>query len=149
MPSLGARAPAGPPGMLSRARYVDGVAVAGSDPTDVREQLLAAALAYPEAHEDHPWGDTVVKVGTKIFVFFSTDGDPNPGIAVKLPESAPAALALPGVARSGYGLGKAGWVDVPLQGDTGDPELLKEWIDESYRAVALKRHVRLLDARPS
>jgi hypothetical protein len=31
--------------------------------------LKAAALAYPEAWEDHPWGETVVKVRAKIFLF--------------------------------------------------------------------------------
>ena len=67
-------------------------------------------------------------------------------MGVKLPESAPAALELPGVEPSGYGLGRAGWVSVPFDADTADPALLREWIDESYRAVALKRHITLLDA---
>ncbi len=117
------------------------------DPLRLREELLDFALAFPEAYEDHPWGETVVKVNKKIFVFLGTgDGSHPPGMGVKLPESAPAALELPGVEPSGYGLGRAGWVSVPFDADTADPALLREWIDESYRAVALKRHITLLDA---
>jgi predicted DNA-binding protein (MmcQ/YjbR family) len=43
------------------------------------------------------------------------------------------------VAATGYGLGRAGWVSVRLGEGQLDYELLREWIDESYRAVAPKR----------
>lgn len=109
----------------------------------MRDELFEAALGYPEAYEDHPWDDTVVKVGKKIFLFLG-DGS-SPGFGVKLPESAPAALEHPGVEPMGYGLGRAGWVSVRLQADNLDVEQFREWIDESYRAVCLKRHLRLLD----
>ncbi len=45
-----------------------------------------------------------------------------------------------------YGLGKAGWVSIEI-GD-GEPvpvDMLKAWIDESYRAQAPKKLVRMLD----
>ncbi|MEO3874292.1 hypothetical protein ABGB18_36300 [Nonomuraea sp. B12E4] len=32
---------------------------------DVREELRAFALGLPETHEDHPWGETVIKVNKK------------------------------------------------------------------------------------
>ena len=35
----------------------------------IERRLLKLALSYPEAWEDHPWGENVVKVGKKIFVF--------------------------------------------------------------------------------
>lgn len=110
----------------------------------MREELLDVALGYPEAYEDHPWGETVVKVGKKIFVFLG-DGSSPPGFGVKLPESAPAALEHPGVEPTGYNLGRAGWVSVQLRPDNLDVAQFREWIDESYRAVCLKRHLRLLD----
>ena len=41
---------------------------------------------------------------------------------------------------TGYGLGKAGWVSARFEpGDDVPVDLLKQWIDESYAAVAPKR----------
>jgi predicted DNA-binding protein (MmcQ/YjbR family) len=97
-------------------------------------QLRAAALAYPEAWEDHPWGDTVVKVRKKIFVFLG-----EATVTLKLSEAHDAAMSVPGAVPTGYGLGKAGWVTIPL--DAGAPPfyVLRDWLEESYRAVAPKK----------
>ncbi len=120
---------------------------ASKQPADVRKTLLEYALTLPEAWEDHPWGDSVVKVRKKIFLFLGggEHGGP-PSLTVKLPESAEHALSLPEAAPTGYGLGRHGWVTVPL----GTPrELLMEWIDESYCAIAPKTLVaRLLAESP-
>lgn len=108
------------------------------------ESLVRFALGYPDAYEDHPWGERVVKVGKKIFVFFA--GRENElAVIMKLPFSADPALALPFVSRTGYNLGKTGWVTATFALDEHPPvELLQEWIDESYRAVAPKRLVSQL-----
>jgi predicted DNA-binding protein (MmcQ/YjbR family) len=46
----------------------------------------------------------------------------------------------------GYGLGKAGWVSVRLDGSDCPPvDVLGDWLDESYRAIAPKKLVRELD----
>src|SRR5216683_22251 len=88
-----------------------------------REALLAKALAYPGAWEDHPWGETVVKVAKKIFLFLGRSEAGGLGLSLKLPHTGEAALATFAFASpTGYGLGKAGWVscsfepkaDVPL-----------------------------------
>ncbi|MFD8289868.1 MmcQ/YjbR family DNA-binding protein [Streptomyces lavendulae] len=117
------------------------------------ETVRAFALGLPEAAEEHPWGpeDAVVKVNKKIFVFLgNADGPEPPGLSVKLKDEAlhGHAMTAPGAAPTGYGLGRAGWVSVPL-GEKGAPsaEVLCEWVEESYRTVALKRQVRELDAR--
>jgi hypothetical protein len=56
-----------------------------------------------------------------------------------LPSSKQAALALPFSAPTGYGLGKSGWVSVKLEtGAQLSFEQLRDWLIESYRAVAPK-----------
>ncbi|MEO6350858.1 MAG: MmcQ/YjbR family DNA-binding protein [Candidatus Limnocylindrales bacterium] len=113
--------------------------------SELWEHLRAYALSLPGSCEDHPWGETVAKVGKKVFVFVGMGGS-QPGMGVKLPESQPLALAQPGVKPSGYGLGKASWVSVGIT--TEMPfEMLRDWIDESYRAVAPKTLVADLEAR--
>ena len=86
-----------------------------------------------------------MKVGKKIFVFLG-DVDAPTGCAVKLRESQDAALALPAAEPSGYGLGKAGWVNVPFKGSPS-VGILRDWVEESYRLVAPKTLVRELDER--
>ncbi|MEV7726035.1 MmcQ/YjbR family DNA-binding protein [Streptomyces sp. NPDC101733] len=117
------------------------------------EKVREFALGLPEAVEEFPWGpgDGVVKVNKKIFVFLgNTDGDRAPGISVKLGDEAlhGHAMTAPGAEPTGYGLGRSGWVSVPL-GEKGAPsaEVLCEWVEESYRSRALKRHVKELDGR--
>jgi hypothetical protein len=69
---------------------------------------------------------------------------------VKLPGSAGIALGLPFCEPTGYGLGKSGWVTARF-GEREKPpvDLLERWIDESYRAVAPRRLVNALGARPA
>jgi predicted DNA-binding protein (MmcQ/YjbR family) len=101
--------------------------------------LREHALTYPETREDHPWGELVVKVREKVFVFL---GRPEEGLSlsVKLPTSAPFAFDLPYCEPTGYGLGKAGWVTARFRPHEAVPvEMLRRWIDESYRAVAPRR----------
>jgi predicted DNA-binding protein (MmcQ/YjbR family) len=101
-------------------------------------ELLDFALSLPEAWEDRPWGETVVKVRKKVFVFLGG------GLTVKLAEAHAHALSIEGARPTGYGLGKAGWVTVPFEGAPADVAL--DWIEESYRLVAPKRLVALLDS---
>jgi predicted DNA-binding protein (MmcQ/YjbR family) len=108
---------------------------------DPRARLAAFALELPGATEDFPWGDRVVKVRGKIFVFL---GGTSASITVKLVESHPHAMSVEGAAPTGYGLGKAGWVTVPVSGLPA--ATLRDWVEESYRVVAPKRLVAELDA---
>ena len=108
----------------------------------VRAKLLAFELSLPEAAEDNPWNETVAKVGKKVFVFFGSDPR-GARITVKLVESHGHALSIDGAEPSGYGLGNAGWVTVPVDTTGIDHTLLCDWIDESYRIVAPRRLVAL------
>lgn len=110
----------------------------------IDDELFAFAMSYPQAHEDHPWGERVVKVKAKVFVFFGRPGD-GLHMTVKLPDSGAIALALPFVAPTGYGLGKAGWVSATFGPRDRPPvDVLKRWIDESYRVVAPRSLVAAL-----
>jgi predicted DNA-binding protein (MmcQ/YjbR family) len=112
----------------------------------IERKLLKLALSYPEAYEDHPWGENVVKVNKKIFVFF---GQPEKGrlmVGVKLPEAGEFALTMAFAEPTGYGMGKAGWVSCIFTTGADPPVgLLEDWIDESYRTIAPKKLVKLLD----
>ncbi|TME31532.1 MAG: MmcQ/YjbR family DNA-binding protein [Chloroflexi bacterium] len=103
------------------------------------DAVRAFALSLPDAWEDNPWGDSVAKIGKKIFVFFGDDQPPDGGcwLGVKLPESKDDALALPFTKLMGYGLGRAGWVGIQAPADM-PLEVLTAWVDESYRTVAPK-----------
>ncbi len=107
--------------------------------------LRKHALSYPEAHEDFPWGERVVKVKGKVFLFLGKHEEML-GLSVKLPSSGSLALGLPFASPTAYGLGKSGWVTARFTRREKPPlELLMKWIDESYRAVAPKRLVAALD----
>jgi|SRR5438093_12187638 len=111
--------------------------------------LCAFALGFPEAYEEFPWGERVAKVKGKVFVFLGMDGD-ELGLSVKLPQSGILALGLPFASPTGYGLGKAGWVTARFgKGEKAPVDLLRSWIDESYRAVAPKKLVAALSAAPA
>jgi predicted DNA-binding protein (MmcQ/YjbR family) len=110
-----------------------------------REAVLRdLALAYPEAHEDFPWGHRAIKVRGKAFVFMSND-EPELSLSVKLPASAEGALQFPFCEPTHYGLGRSGWVTATFAPRDAVPlDVLRSWIDESYRAVAPKRLVAQL-----
>jgi predicted DNA-binding protein (MmcQ/YjbR family) len=108
--------------------------------------LRAFALGYPDAREEFPWGERVIKVKGKVFVFLGRD-DAGLGLSVKLPHSRLMALGLPFASPTGYGLGKSGWVSVQFGPREKPPmDLMRAWIDESYRAVAPKKLVATLPA---
>jgi predicted DNA-binding protein (MmcQ/YjbR family) len=116
------------------------------DARAARRRLLAFALALPEAYEDHPWGESVAKVGKKVFVFLGMDEDPSTmSMTVKLDESHEQALMVPGAEPSGYGLGRSGWVTIPFRRTTPPVAVLADWVEESYRRVAPRRLVSALD----
>lgn len=112
---------------------------------DARDKVLAFALSLPETAEDRPWeDDVVVKVRGKIFVFAGPPGSRH--VSVKLAESHAHALAIDGANPTGYGLGKAGWVTVPLRAPGVSVAVLRDWVEESYRIVAPKRLLAVLDS---
>lgn len=110
------------------------------------DALREQALGYPEVHEDFPWGESLFKVRKKGFLFMRLDGESGDlGLSVKLPQSGTSALMLPFAEPTHYGLGKSGWVTASFKaGDKVPMPLLREWLDESYRANAPKTLVAKL-----
>lgn len=104
-------------------------------------QLRAAALAFPGAVEDFPWGERAFKVGgKKVFLFLFEREDGGFHCSMKLPFRAEEALKLKGASPTGYGLGRAGWVTFQF-GAKAKPPMAKlcDWLDESWRAVAPRK----------
>ena len=112
----------------------------------VLKELRAFGLAYPGAHTKSPWpGHLDLAVKDKTFAYLSIEGQPF-SISCKLPRTAPDALMLPFTTPTGYGLGKSGWVSASFPDGNVPVAMLKEWIDESYRAQAPKKLVASLGA---
>ena len=115
------------------------------DTSEVMKLVLEEGLKLPEAWEDHPWGETVVKVRKKIFVFLNGSKEGVFALSVKLPRSAEFALLHPFASKTGYGLGNSGWVTCEFKdGDDIPVDLLLEWMAQSYCAVAPKKLAALV-----
>jgi hypothetical protein len=103
-------------------------------------ELRRFGLRYPGAHTKSPWpGHLDLAVNDKTFAYLSLEGEPL-SISCKLPRSSAGALLLPFASPTPYGLGKSGWVTARFAPRERPPlDMLKTWIDESYRAQAPKR----------
>lgn len=107
--------------------------------------ILAHGLTLPDAWEDHPWGETVLKVRKKVFVFLNGSKEGVFALSVKLPQSAEFALLHPFASKTGYGLGNSGWVTCEFNDDDDIPlDMLIEWMEQSYRTVAPKKLAALV-----
>jgi len=112
------------------------------------DHLRAFALRYPEVSEDHPWGESAIKVKGKTFVFMGVDKE-RLGLSLKLPRSREFALEIhPFTKPTPYGLGKAGWVTAEFFVKDKPPiDILEAWIDESFRAIAPKKLAAAFDMK--
>jgi predicted DNA-binding protein (MmcQ/YjbR family) len=99
------------------------------------EEIIAYSLSKKGAQESFPFDDStlVIKVGGKIFILVSLDGDAwinlkcDPEKAIELRESNPAI-------SPGYHMSKKHWNTVVLDGSI-TKKLLFEMIDHSYELV--------------
>lgn len=120
---------------------------AATDP--VLRELRAFGLAYPGAHTKSPWpGHLDLAVNDKTFAYLSLEGEPL-HVSCKLPRTGGVALMLPFVKPAAYGLHKSGWVAADFGEHAPDVDMLKAWIDESYRAQAPKTLVKQAPPPPS
>jgi len=111
------------------------------------QDLRKVALAYPETREDHPWGESAIKVRGKTFLFAGLS-DGKLALSVKLTHRLEFALQYPFVTPTRYGLGKSGWITAAFAGNDKPPmDVLAAWIDESYRAIAPKKLAAAINIR--
>ncbi|HET9887996.1 MAG TPA: MmcQ/YjbR family DNA-binding protein [bacterium] len=113
------------------------------------QTLRKKALQYPDAYEEFPWGHHAIKVRGKSFLFMGTD-EGTFSMSAKLPNSSAVAVSLPFPSPTEYGLGRSGWVTARFAVKAKVPvDLLSEWIEESYRAIAPKKLVAQMDGAPA
>jgi predicted DNA-binding protein (MmcQ/YjbR family) len=113
--------------------------------SDCERELREYALSLPETDEAFPWGERALRVRKKAFVFMQLEADVL-SFGVKLPRSRTQALALPFARPTHYGLGKHGWVTIEIRKPTRAlTEQCKDWIRESFVAVAPKRVAAMLE----
>lgn len=104
----------------------------------------------PAAVEDFPWGIPVVKVATgskwpPVFLWLGHRDEPDPAIYLKLTDSYELAVAVANaVPTTMSGVGRFGRLTIPLPAP--NPDLLFDWVDESYRSVAPKRLAAQLES---
>ena len=115
----------------------------------LERELRDYAMSYPQTTEDHPWGHIAIKVKGKVFLYLGGEKDMKElSLTVKLPQSRDMAVDLPFAEPAGYGMGKHGWVSARFAKVSEVPlPLLKQWVDESYRAVAPKKLVATLEIK--
>jgi predicted DNA-binding protein (MmcQ/YjbR family) len=111
-------------------------------------KLREIAMSYPDTYEDHPWGESAIKIRPqgKAFLFMRAHDD-KVSFSVKLPNSRDMAADLPWAEPTHYGMGKYGWVTAHVKPKDAPMDLIRAWIDESFRAVAPKKLVKQLDAK--
>jgi predicted DNA-binding protein (MmcQ/YjbR family) len=117
------------------------------DPGDaVLERLRGICLAFPEAAEVEAWGRPTFRAGKKLFALAGAMMTRPRSVVFKPdPEERPALLELDGVFVPPY-FGPSGWLALDLAAGS-DWTFVAELMDTSYRQVALKRQLAVLDAR--
>ena len=105
-----------------------------------RLEQIVGRLPEAERVDIEAWdGEPTFRVRGKNFVF--TDRVAS-GLTVKLPKEEAAAVVAtePAAEPTGYGLGRHGWVSLPVgdDADEGRWQQVEEWVRTSYTLVAPK-----------
>jgi predicted DNA-binding protein (MmcQ/YjbR family) len=97
--------------------------------------LQEHCLAMPGAWEDYPWGETVFKVGKKMFANCHAPETGGLSVMLKATRDDQAALVqLPGITKAAY-VGQHGWITALITDDAGF-NLVKDLATASYNLVA-------------
>jgi predicted DNA-binding protein (MmcQ/YjbR family) len=100
--------------------------------------LLAYCLGKPGAWQDEPWeGDTVAKVGERIFAFLGDGSSVGVKCAATRAEADEWVRQYPQDAHAMAYIGRSGWNTLRVGGAISDEEIL-EAVDGSYAMVVAK-----------
>jgi hypothetical protein len=112
-----------------------------SPESELLQTLRRIALRYPETQEGSACNKSAFKARNKSFLFLGME-DRSTHIMVKLRASLAEAARL-----DQCKVGANGWVTAVFDREHAPPPgLLEKWIDESYRLLAPRQLVALLDA---
>jgi len=109
----------------------------------VFRRLRQLCLALPESRETSSWGHPSFRAGRKVFCTFELFGG-RPSIAFRVTAADAKRLARKRhffATPYGRGVWVSRWIDSPI-----DPKSMATLIDRSYRQVAPKKLVRLLES---
>jgi predicted DNA-binding protein (MmcQ/YjbR family) len=116
-----------------------------SDDDPYLTELRAVCLAFPESSEVESWGRPTFRAGKKIFALFSGTEERPWGVIYKPdPEERRALVEDPRMYAPPY-FGPSGWLALDLDAAPVDWEEVRELVDGSYRQVAIKRMLKVLD----
>ncbi len=110
------------------------------------EKVRAICMSYPEVAEVQSWGRPTFRVAKKIFVVVGSGMDRPHSIVFK--PDAEERLAY--IQDDRFWVppywGPSGWLAIGLDDPRTDWQEIAEIVDTSYRLLALKRHLKALDA---
>jgi predicted DNA-binding protein (MmcQ/YjbR family) len=116
-----------------------------SDDDPYLTELRGVCLALPESVEVEAWGRPTFRAGKKIFaVFEGTDDHPYAVIFKPEAQERPALLDDPRFYSPPY-WGPGGWLALDLTHGPVDWTEVAELVETSYRQVALKRMLKILE----
>lgn len=108
--------------------------------------LRRICLAFPEAAEVEAWGRPTFRAGRKLFAVFTGDDEHAYAVVFKPEAAERPALAEDARCYVPPYFGASGWLALDFTAAPVDWTEVAELMDGSYRQVALRRMVRVLDA---
>ena len=118
-----------------------------TNPEKLLAEVRTICLAFPEAEETEKWGKPHFCVREKIFAGCGEENG-NLVLGFKLEMShAKALVQSPGFRKAPYA-GHKGWVSMDATA-IGDWKMVAELVEESYRLIAPRKLVAMLEATPA
>ena len=110
-------------------------------------ELREVCLVFPESEEVEAWGRPTFRAGKKMFAVFQSNDERRFAVAFKPePDERAALVEDPRFYVPKY-YGPGGWLAFDFTAAAVDWDEVAELMEASYRQVALKRMLKVLDAQ--